>query len=180
MSSNIRVNRVCEYCKKEFMARTTITRYCSHKCNSAHYKQRKKASGKTSTTTSSVEELKTKEFLTVTQVSKLIGCSRQNIYKLIKNGKLKATNILEKKTIIKRSEIDKLFENPIEDVKEKDSVDDMLYFDIAECYMILEIQNKYGVSEKALYEIIKRNKIPRIKNGWYVFVPKKMIDEILS
>lgn len=180
MSSNIRVNRVCEYCKEEFMARTTITRYCSHKCNSAHYKQRKKVSVKKSKIIHSVDKLRTKEFLTVTQVSKLIGCSRQNIYKLIKKGKLKATNILEKKTIIKRSEVDKLFDNHIEGVKEKEYVDDMLYFDIAECYMILEIQNKYGVSEKALYEIIKRNKIPRIKNGWYVFVPKRMIDKVLS
>jgi excisionase family DNA binding protein len=55
-----------------------------------------------------IKELKEKEFLSVTQVSKLIGCSRQNVYNLINTGKLKATNILLKKTIVKRSEIDKL------------------------------------------------------------------------
>lgn len=46
-----------------------------------------------------IEELKAKEFLIVSDVSKLVGCSRQNVYKLINTGKLKATNILEKKTI---------------------------------------------------------------------------------
>jgi len=44
-----------------------------------------------------IEELKALEFLTVTQVSKLIGCSRQAVYNLINTGKLKATNILLKK-----------------------------------------------------------------------------------
>ena len=60
----------------------------------------------------SIEELKAREFLTVTQVSKLIGCSRQNVYNLIKIGKLKATNILLKKTILQRSDLDKLFKEP--------------------------------------------------------------------
>ena len=38
MSSNIEVQRICEYCDKEFTARTTKTRFCSHACNSRAYK----------------------------------------------------------------------------------------------------------------------------------------------
>jgi len=117
MSSNIKVQRICEHCSKEFTARTTTTKYCSHKCNSAAYKAKKRAVKVESATIETkriknlpIEELKAKEFLTVTQASKLIGCSRQNVYKLINTGKLIATNILEKKTIIKRSDLDKLFE----------------------------------------------------------------------
>ncbi len=116
MSSNIRVTRICESCNTEFEAKTTVTKYCSHKCNKMAYKKNLK---ETKITKSNSETLKTKlkptldlsikEFLSVTDVSKLICCSKQNVYKLINTGKLKATNILQKKTIVKRSELDKLF-----------------------------------------------------------------------
>lgn len=42
MSSNIRIKKVCEHCGEIFMAKTTITRYCSHRCNSAAYKKKVK------------------------------------------------------------------------------------------------------------------------------------------
>jgi hypothetical protein len=38
MSSKIEVIRICEHCKKQFTARTTLTRYCSPICNSRGYK----------------------------------------------------------------------------------------------------------------------------------------------
>ena len=43
MSSNIKVQRICQHCGKEFTARTTITLYCSHRCNSAAYKAKQRA-----------------------------------------------------------------------------------------------------------------------------------------
>ncbi len=72
MSSNIKVHRICQHCGNEFLARTTITRYCSHKCNSRDYKARKRAE-KIKISTKEIrylkqltfEELKSKEFLTV-------------------------------------------------------------------------------------------------------------------
>ncbi|MBL7722503.1 MAG: helix-turn-helix domain-containing protein [Chitinophagaceae bacterium] len=42
MSSNIRIQRVCQYCHQLFTARTTVTRYCSHNCNSKDYKRQQK------------------------------------------------------------------------------------------------------------------------------------------
>lgn len=42
MSSNIRIQRVCQYCRQIFTARTTMTRYCSHNCNSKAYKTQQK------------------------------------------------------------------------------------------------------------------------------------------
>jgi excisionase family DNA binding protein len=116
MSSNIKVQRICQHCGKEFTARTTVTLYCSHRCNSAAYKAQIRglkieASNKQTLQVISrpMEELKSKEFLSVRDVSKLIGCSRQTVYNLINAGTLKGVNIKVKKTIIQRSEIDKLF-----------------------------------------------------------------------
>ncbi|MDP8217628.1 MAG: helix-turn-helix domain-containing protein [Candidatus Theseobacter exili] len=62
------------------------------------------------TKTLPIAELNAKPFLNVREASQLIGCSRQTVYYLINTGNLKAKNILKKKTIIKRSEIDKLLQ----------------------------------------------------------------------
>lgn len=53
-------------------------------------------------------------------------------------------------------------------------------FDITESYTLSEVQDKYGISEKSLYEIIKRNNIPKIKKGWYAYVPKNIIDNLFA
>ena len=206
MSSNIQIKRICQYCGKEFTAKTTTTAYCSHRCNSLAYKEKiradkiKQSNNETSqirvskdirpVKTKSIAELKEKEFLTVKEVSMIINCSRQNVYKLIKSGKLKATNLLIKKTLVKRSDIDKLFSNnsdvsDIELIPKQQKIDlqkwaQAGFFKITDCYTLTEIKNKYGISESAIYSIIRRENIPTIKKGWFVYVPKNSIDDIFK
>lgn len=187
MSSNIKIQLICQHCGNEFTARTTTTLYCSHRCNSAAYKAKQRAgkveqSNKETQRIKSqpIEELKAKEFLSVTQVSKLIGCSRQNVYNLINTGKLKATNILLKKTIVKRSDLDKLFKEPTNRTPQPEKQPEQKQFDIEDCYNLTEVQSKYGISETALQNLIKRNSIPKIKKGWFAYVPKTVIDNLLS
>ena len=194
MSSNIRVQRICQYCGREFTARTTVTRYCGDSCAKKAYKARKRTEKAHRSNTETrriktqyIEELKAKEFLTVAEVSRLINCSRQNVYKLINTGKLKATNILEKKTIVRRYDLDKLFTEvpdmetiPEQQKQELKEWNQAGQFDIADCYTLTEVQDKYGISDKALYDLIKRESIPKIKKGWYAYVPKPLIDKYLS
>tara|TARA_R110001632_G_scaffold148797_4_gene266050 strand:- start:3278 stop:3862 length:585 start_codon:yes stop_codon:yes gene_type:complete len=194
MSSNIKVQRICQYCSKEFTARTTVTKYCSDQCSKAAYKSRKRAEKVKQSNietkqikTKSIEELKAKEFLTVSDVSKLIGCSRQNVYKLINTGKLKATNILEKKTIVRRCDLDKLFKevteiNTIPEQQKQELIEwkQAGAFDITDCYTVNEVLEKYSISEKGLHDLIKRESIPKIKKGWYAYVPKQIIEKYLS
>lgn len=40
MSSNIRLQKVCEECDEVFTARTTITPFCSHRCGCRNHKRR--------------------------------------------------------------------------------------------------------------------------------------------
>ena len=197
MSSNIKIQRICQNCGNEFTARTTVTQYCSDTCSKRAYKARLRA-GKVGASNKQtqriknqpIEELKAREFLTVTQVSKLIGCSRQNVYNLINTGKLKATNILLKKTIVKRSDLDKLFKEPTNRTQpegipetQKQEINEWVKaggFNIFECYNLTEVQSKYGISETALQNLIKRYEIPKIKKGWFAYVPKTVIDKLLS
>jgi excisionase family DNA binding protein len=194
MSSNIQVQRICQQCNKEFTARTTVTKYCSDKCSKAAYKVRirlekiKQSNAETSRIKNQpIEELKAKEFLTVSDVSKLIGCSRQNVYKLINTGKLKATNILKKKTIVRRCDLNKLFKEvpeietiPEQQINELNEWKQAGAFEITDCYTIGEVMEKYGISDSALNNIIKREGVPKIKKGWYAYVPKPIIDKILT
>ncbi len=116
MSSNIQVQRICEYCGIEFTAKTTVTRLCSKKCSKAKYKAKIKA-GKIEKSnietqrikTQPIEILKAKDFLTVKEVAILLSCSVRSVYYYIETEKIKAVNLGQRVTRVKRSNIDKLF-----------------------------------------------------------------------
>jgi len=127
------------------------------------------------TKTKPIEELKAKEFLTVRDVATLLNCSIRTVYNHIDTGNIKAVNLSQRITRVKRSDIDKLFEQPTQESKPEKEL-----FEIKDCYNLSEVQKKYGVSDKALHDIIKRNRIPKIKKGWYAYVPKKSIDKLFN
>lgn len=122
MSTNLHIPKTCEYCGNLFTARTTVTRYCSHKCNSRHYKQIKREEKvkqalretlKQQTTTPQAVETSTinvanKDFLSITEASQLIGVSRWTIQRMIKRGQLKAVPF-GRKHIVARYQIENLF-----------------------------------------------------------------------
>lgn len=183
MSSNIKIQRICQHCSKEFTARTTVTKYCTDHCSKRAYKARLrtgKIEGSNEETkrikTKPIEEIKVKEFLTVRDVSKLLNCSIRTTYRLIEQGHIRAVNLLERKTLIKRSEIDLLFELPAKE----EVIQEPIPVEVSDSYTLAEVQEKYGISERALYDFIKRKNIPRIKQGWYTRVPKILIDQLLS
>ncbi|HWB26766.1 MAG TPA: helix-turn-helix domain-containing protein [Chitinophagaceae bacterium] len=116
MSSNIRVQRICQQCGKEFEARKTTTKTCSDNCAKKLYKQNKRAANIENSDKQTlaiklkpVEMIKAKEFLTVPDVAMLLTCSRRTAYRLIKQGSIKGVNLAQRKTLVKRSDIDKLF-----------------------------------------------------------------------
>lgn len=55
------------------------------------------------------EQLGSKDFLSIDETCKLLGASRMTIYRQIKSGTIKAAK-LGRRTIIRRTEIDKLFQ----------------------------------------------------------------------
>lgn len=132
MSSTIKIPKFCQHCGQAFVAQTTTTRFCGHKCASRAYKQRKREEkvGSTlkeqiQTVTSANSEklqslqslpiqtgnfinLRDKEFLSVQEAAILLGASRWTIQRMIQREELKAGK-LGRRTIIPRSEIDNLF-----------------------------------------------------------------------
>ena len=117
MSSNIRINKVCQHCGGEFVAKTTVTKYCGDVCAKRAYKARKreekidKAVQDTSTIKrQELQALQSKEFLTVKEVASLLGCSVRTVYYQVNEGTIKSTNLGKRMTRIKRTDIDSLFE----------------------------------------------------------------------
>ena len=117
MSSNIRIQRICQHCEKEFKAKTTVTKYCSDDCAKRAYKARKKdekvtASDKETRSIISrpIEELKIKDFLTITEACKILSVSRWTIWRAIKRNELIAGKI-GRRTIIRRADLEKIFVN---------------------------------------------------------------------
>lgn len=184
MSSNIKITRICQHCGNAFEAKTTVTKFCSVQCARRAYKAGLKdkkiaASNKQvkSVRQAPMELLKAKEFLTVRDVATLLNSSRQTVYNLVNAGQIRAVNIKLKKTLIPRSEIDKLFALP----EVKPAIPDIQKeLKIEACYHMGEIQAKYNISEKALFDLIKRNNIPKLKMGKFAYVPKSKIDQLLN
>lgn len=184
MSSNIKVSRICQFCGTEFEAKTTVTKFCTHLCAQRSYKaalrnQKIEASDKEVLAIKQIdhEHLKTKEFLTVREAATILNSSRQTIYTLINSGRIKASNIKLKKTLIMRAEIDKLFLPGPQPERVPDIQKELK---IEACYHMGEIQGKFNISEKALFDLIKRNNIPKLKMGKFAYVPKSKIDQLLN
>lgn len=122
MSSKLQLKKACEYCKETFIAKKSSTKYCCHTCNSKAYKD-------------SIRKLKTKiseqnliqkvvqaspillsvqqkQFLDIKETCILLKCSESTLRKLISNGSIPTLNI-GRKHIIRRSDIDSLFNNQL-------------------------------------------------------------------
>jgi excisionase family DNA binding protein len=114
MSSNIRVQRICQNCGKEFTAKTTVTKYCGDDCAKRAYKKRKKeekiAQSNTETAvikTLPILEIQEKEFLSLEEAATLLGVSRTTLYRMRRDGSLKF-GAVGKKKVISRKSIDQL------------------------------------------------------------------------
>ena len=117
MTTKIKVQRICQFCGNEFTAQTTVTKYCSLRCNQKAYKENFKAKKLQKSNietfhikTRPIEEAKAKEFLNVRDVAILLSCSLHTAYKLINNGIIKSVNLAERMTRVKRSELNKLLD----------------------------------------------------------------------
>lgn len=181
MISRIRIRRSCKICGNEFTAQKTTSLYCSDNCTKRAYKQKKRdekietyAKEQTRIINLPYEELKAKEFLTVKEAAQLINCSVRSMYLYIQEGTIHAVNVGQRMTRIKRASIDELFAQQEAKAFNIDNIR------ISDCYSIAEAQDKYRISQAALYGVINRHNIPKLKQGIYTYVPKLLIDQIFN
>jgi excisionase family DNA binding protein len=119
--TQFKILKQCHQCGKMFEAQKVTTACCSHKCSSARYKMKKRLEKrnevqiemppvfKPKTNAVNKELIKDKEFLTVREVAHLLNCSICSVYRYINSGTIKAVNLGQRITRIKRLDIEKLF-----------------------------------------------------------------------
>lgn len=183
MSTNMKLTRICEFCKNEFTARTTKTRYCSLSCNSKGYKslarQSKITLSNKQTKTAKnpeIELVKTKDFLSVSEASLLFGISRRTIYRIISRGELDVAKF-GTRTVIRRCDIDTFFSIPLDQSMLRPTQE---FPGLENCYTITQIQQKFGISSGALYMLIQRQGISKFAVGKFNYVVKNDIDLIFN
>mgnify|MGYP000971008861 CR=1 FL=1 len=179
MSSNIQVEKVCEYCRKIFTAKTVKTKYCSHKCNSRAYKANQREAKLQANSLTMKKEasefdisITKKDFLNVDEAAALLGVSRRTFYRIIDRGEITIKK-LGRRTIVRRSEIDTFFELP--DI----IIPDNKLPDLNDCYTVNEMQERFGISNGALYNLIRRESVPRFTKGKHTYVKKADIERLL-
>lgn len=176
MSSNIEIKKKCKWCGLIFIARKTSTNYCSHKCNNAAYKERIRqeriaAYQKEFIVSTEEAPIEDKEFYTPPEAAKLLGISRASIYRYMADNIIKVVQF-KGKTLIRRKDIELLFENAVEYKKrvplEKAPITDF--------YTTAEVKEKFNVAESWVFAIAKKSNIPRTFNRGKTYWSKKHID----
>lgn len=174
----------------EFTARTTVTRFCGDSCAKRAYKQRLKSKkiNQSNQQTKIIKEAQVKssrdisklEYLNPTDAARLLNCSRVYIYELMDSNKLCFAQLSPKKRLIKRIDID-AYLTSLQSLQGRKVISTSeLPFDLNNCFTMGEAQEYYNISEKGLYDIIKRHSIRKQKVGKFVFVEKIELDKILA
>ena len=180
MASNINIQKKCEWCGKLFIAHKTTTRCCSHRCANLAYKERTRQKRVSEFQTMVNQQIEKedcidKDFLTPSEAAKYIGISRATFYRYLETNLIKSVQ-LKRKTIIRKRDIEALFDNASPYKKHlprsKQSITDF--------YTTAEIKEKFGVKESWIYEIAKEHNIPRTFNRGRTYWSKKHIDSYFA
>ncbi len=115
MSSNITIPKICQHCNSTFIAKTTVTKFCSLQCAQRAYKKNKRnekivnAQEQEYIKSADIDMklIQTKDFLSINETCLLIGISRMSLYRYIKNNTIKPSKI-GNRVIIKRETINNL------------------------------------------------------------------------
>ena len=173
------VRKICQWCGKPFIAKKTTTCYCSHQCSNLGYKERvrerKLELKKMQELLQPKQASEGQDFFSFAQAAKLMGVTRQYIYKLVKENKLRASRISGKKSLIRRADIELMLKTkPYESIKPKDDVD------ITEYYTAEQIAEKYKVNTKWVWTYTREHDIPKVKIRQFNYYSKKHIDAVFA
>ncbi len=183
MSSNMEVQRVCEHCGNEFVAKTTATRYCSKKCNSAAYKKNRREQ-KIAISNQSVKKAKEeslsksgilardKDILSITEAALYLGVCKKTIYNWLNSGAIKGKRISNRKVLILKSDLSTMLQE--NEVYEKAEPAEQK--PITEFYTIQEVMEKFSVGQTWVFRIIKEYNIPKTRIGGKTHLSKRHID----
>ena len=176
-----------------------MQKYCSEECQAEAKRIRKKRQQDLINDIEPIMDLQCQEYLTFSKAAVLMGCTRQYVYKLVANGKLKASRLSNRMAFVRKSDIEKMFEsNPYKRVipcgkrksnnksktaKKADKPEPPIgkeESEVLDYYLGEEVMSLYKVKKSWLYTSAKRNKIPMCRIAGKNYYSKRHIDEFFG
>lgn len=187
----MRQTRKCAFCGKEFTSSNGMKRYCCEHCAEEAKKARRQKVKDFMSAVEPMAELRNQEYLTFAKAAVLMGCTRQYVYKLVKQGKLKASRLSSRMSFIRRADIERMLESspyyrvlpctksPKKGTTKKNKEQEKNN-EVLEYYSGEEVMEKFKVKQSWLYTSAKRNKIPMCRIAGRNYYSKKHIEELLG
>ena len=184
MSSNIKIERICEWCGSKFTAQTTVTRFCSKRCSEHSYKERMRQkkmalSNQETHHVSSVGKTPNKDFLTPTETASFLGVGRTYIYDSINRGKIKVTRI-GRKTLISKTDLMAMFNFLEPKATSQEETTEKKSKSVSDFYTRAEIREKFGVKDSWIYKMVAENNVPKTILRGKAYFSKSHIDRLFS
>ena len=195
----MRPTRKCEFCGKPFVPRSGMQKYCSEECQTESKRIRKKRQQDLINGIEPIMDLQCQEYLTFSKAAVLMGCTRQYVYKLVANGKLKASRLSSRMAFVRKADIERMFEsNPYKRVipcgkskasnksnaaKKTEKQEPTIgkeENEVLDYYSGEEVMSLYKVKKSWLYTSAKRNHIPMCRIAGKNYYSKRHIDEFFG
>ena len=182
------------------MASSGIQKYCSVDCAEAAKQVRKRKRAHLLMEVEQVADLSQVEYLTISKAATLMGCSRQYVYKLVGQGRLRASRLSNRMSYIRRADIEALLAvSPYTRVilcqrpkpaaakrqaeenrakrkeKEERETNEPLEFYSAE-----DVMRLYKINRTWLYTCAKRHGIRTCRIAGHTYYDKRDIDEFFG
>ncbi len=166
----------CQWCGEPFIAHKLTTLYCCKACWDKAYEAKRRQNKREAqrleveSARPVVESIGAKEFLNPTEAAKLLGVSRATMYRYMEQGVFKVLRT-PARTIIRRSDIEALFDNPPAYIKRNNNKLNM----VGETYSMLDITKKYNISKRVAESRIRKFDILKIMRGRNIFYRREDI-----
>ena len=176
-----------------------MQKYCSEECQAEAKRLRKKRQQDLINGIEPIMDLQHQEYLTFSKAAILMGCTRQYIYKLVANGKLKASRLSSRMAFVRKADIEKMFEgNPYKRVipaskskprkkaktekptQNQEPTKGKEENEVLDYYSGEEVMSIYKVKKSWLYTSAKRNQIPMCRIAGKNYYSKRHIDEFFG
>ena len=176
-----------------------MQKYCSEECQAEAKRLRKKRQQDLINGIEPIMDLQHQEYLTFSKAAILMGCTRQYIYKLVANGKLKASRLSSRMAFVRKADIEKMFEGkPYKRViparksklgkkaktekpaQNQEPIKGKEENEVLDYYSGEEVMSIYKVKKSWLYTSAKRNQIPMCRIAGKNYYSKRHIDEFFG
>ena len=191
--------RKCEFCGKPFVPRSGMQKYCSEECQAEAKRIRKQRQKDLINGIEPIVDLQCQEYLTFSKAAVLMGCTRQYVYKLVANGKLRVSRLSSRMAFVRKSDIEKMFEShpykrvipcgkskgsgkpkTAKRVEKQEPTKGKEEYEVLDYYSGEEVMSLYKVKKSWLYTCAKRHQIPMCRIAGKNYYGKRHIDEFFG